>query len=129
MTTAVKRFEDMTPMERRHHNVRVLAERMGWPEGIAERLVVIERCFPAWLTSYARLDTPNVPAGSCTARLERPVGEFAPALVAADPAELAAMVAEEDAKRRDLIAPCPTCKRPRGGAGPAVRPDVRARRT
>jgi len=111
--TDTRPFEELTPTERRHRNMAVLAGRLGWPEGVAQRLVIIERCFPAWVTSYVKEGTAEVPAGSCTARLEQPLRGFAPALVAADPAELAAKVAEAEERRRELTAPCPTCGRTR----------------
>lgn len=98
---AVKPFEELaTAMERRHHNMPLIAERLGWPDGTADRLMEVERRFPGWGAWYRVAASRKIPAGSCTARLLDPPRGYDPELFAPDPDALAELIATAEAERR-----------------------------
>jgi hypothetical protein len=113
--TDARPFEELSPTERGHRNMRVLAARLGWPEGLAERLIEIDEEFPAWHTSYYhQRGYDGTPAGSCVAALLEPRRDYAPRLVADSPDELAGMLAEAEEARAEKVNRCPTCGQKRG---------------
>lgn len=111
-TTATKPFEEMTPIERQHHNARVLAPRKGWPEGLVERVILVELAFPAWTVRYyPDEDRDGTPAGSVVAELREPTRGDSPRMTASTLGELASWLAAAEPKRALEESRCRLCGR------------------
>lgn len=102
-------FEDMSDAERRHHTMRIMSERCGWPQGVAEKLIAIAEEFPEWHTWWRAAGGP--PVSGCVAILQNAVPGVRREIVTDSPEALAEAVRDEDARRREILGQCPTCKR------------------
>ena len=100
---AVTPFEELSPMGRRRHNMPLIAQRVGWPDGVAARLIEIDRKYPEWVTWFYRDGTREIPAASCAARLADPPRGYDPLLVAPDPDELAALIEAAEPDRQEAV--------------------------
>jgi hypothetical protein len=80
-------------------NLRLIAERLGWPDGALEACTAIAAAHPAWTSVYwgvGPVGRPPQPGYRATLRMHDERGHREVELYAQDPAELAERMADVD---------------------------------